>query len=165
MGLSQNSGITDGRKNGCWEIQSDVKEQKFEYNNIGDSSIKIADYVENQIKGLWGTDFDENGISVIKTNNLTYEGYINYSDICKRNITEEEVNGCYLKSGDLLIEKSGGAKTHSVGYVSYFEGEENKFVCNNFILALRPKNIINSKFLFYQINSMIALIKRLEFKI
>ena len=113
--------------------------------------MKISDYVESQIKGLWGTDFDENGISVIKTNNLTYEGHIDYSDICKRNITEEQAKGWYLKPGDLLIEKSGGTKTHSVGYVSYFEGEEDKFVCNNFILALRPKNTINSKFLFYQI--------------
>ena len=109
--------------------------------------MKISDYVESQIKGLWGTDFDENGIPVIKTNNLTYEGHIDYSDICKRNMAKE----CYLKPGDLLIEKSGGTKTHSVGYVSYFEGDENKFVCNNFILALRPKNTINSKFLFYQI--------------
>ncbi|WP_298533191.1 restriction endonuclease subunit S [uncultured Treponema sp.] len=113
--------------------------------------MKISDYVESQIKGLWGTDFDENGIPVIKTNNLTYEGHIDYSDICKRNITKEQAKECYLKPGDLLIEKSGGTKTHSVGYVSYFEGDENKFVCNNFILALRPKNTINSKFLFYQI--------------
>ena len=113
--------------------------------------MKISDYVESQIKGLWGTDFDENGIPVIKTNNLTYEGHIDYSDICKRNITEEQAKEWYLRSGDLLIEKSGGTKTHSVGYVSYFEGEEDKYVCNNFILALRPKNTINSKFLFYQI--------------
>ena len=113
--------------------------------------MKISDYVESQIKGLWGTDFDENGIPVIKTNNLTYEGNIDYSEICKRNITKEQAKGCYLRPGDLLIEKSGGTKTHSVGYVSYFEGDENKFVCNNFILALRPKNTINSKFLFYQI--------------
>ena len=113
--------------------------------------MKIADYVESQIKGLWGTDFDENGIPVIKTNNLTYEGFIDYSDICKRNIPMEQAKQWYLKHGDLLIEKSGGTKTHSVGYVSYFEGENNKFVCNNFILALRLKNTINSKFLFYQI--------------
>ena len=113
--------------------------------------MKISDYVESQIKGLWGTDFDENGIPVIKTNNLTYEGHIDYSDICKRNITEEQAKEWYLRPGDLLIEKSGGTKTHSVGYVSYFEGEEDKYVCNNFILALRPKNTINSKFLFYQI--------------
>ena len=113
--------------------------------------MKISDYVESQIKGLWGTDFDENGIPVIKTNNLTYEGNIDYSEICKRNITKEQAKGCYLRPGDFLIEKSGGTKTHSVGYVSYFEGDENKFVCNNFILALRPKNTINSKFLFYQI--------------
>ena len=113
--------------------------------------MKISDYVESQIKGLWGTDFDENGIPVIKTNNLTYEGFIDYSDICKRNIPMEQAKQWYLKHGDLLIEKSGGTKTHSVGYVSYFEGENNKFVCNNFILALRLKNTINSKFLFYQI--------------
>ena len=113
--------------------------------------MKISDYVESQIKGLWGTDFDGNGIPVIKTNNLTYEGNIDYSEICKRNITKEQAKGCYLRPGDLLIEKSGGTKTHSVGYVSYFEGDENKFVCNNFILALRLKNTINSKFLFYQI--------------
>ena len=113
--------------------------------------MKIADYVENQIKGLWGTDFDEDGIPVIKTNNLTYEGYIDYSDVCKRNIPREQAKEWYLKPGDLLIEKSGGTKTHSVGYVSYFEGEINKYVCNNFILALRLKNTINSKFLFYQI--------------
>ena len=90
--------------------------------------MKISDYVESQIKGLWGTDFDENGIPVIKTNNLTYEGHIDYSDICKRNITREHAKECYLKPGDLLIEKSGGTKTHSVGYVSYFEGDQNKFV-------------------------------------
>jgi len=113
--------------------------------------MKISDYVESQIKGLWGTDFDENGIPVIKTNNLTYEGNIDYSEICKRNITKEQAKEWYLRPGDLLIEKSGGTKTHSVGYVSYFEGEEDKYVCNNFILALRPKNTINSKFLFYQI--------------
>ena len=113
--------------------------------------MKIADYVESQIKGLWGTDFDEDGIPVIKTNNLTYEGFIDYSDICKRNIPMEQARQWYLKHGDLLIEKSGGTKTHSVGYVSYFEGENNKYVCNNFILALRLKNTINSKFLFYQI--------------
>ncbi len=65
--------------------------------------MKISDYVESQIKGLWGTNFDENGIPVIKTNNLTYEGNIDYSDICKRNITKEQAKECYLKLGDLLL--------------------------------------------------------------
>lgn len=116
------------------------------------SNPKIADYVEKQIKGLWGTDFDDKGIPVIKTNNLTYEGIIDYSDVCKRNIEQSQAKNNYLQKGDLLIEKSGGTKTHSVGYISYFDEENDKYLCNNFILALRPKHKeINSKYLFYQI--------------
>ena len=114
--------------------------------------MRIEDCIERQIKGLWGTDFSDIGIPVIKTNNLSYEGLIDYSDVCKRNITPEQASGNYLQFGDLLIEKSGGTKTHSVGYVSYFDAENDKYLCNNFILALRPKNNIFSKFLFYQIH-------------
>ena len=114
--------------------------------------MRIEDCIERQIKGLWGTDFSDIGIPVIKTNNLSYEGLIDYSDVCKRNITPEQASGNYLQFGDLLIEKSGGTKTHSVGYVSYFDAENDKYLCNNFILALRPKNDIFSKFLFYQIH-------------
>lgn len=113
----------------------------------------IKDTLIKTIKGVWGTDYsdEQNGIPVIKTNNMTYEGVIDYSEICYRNITVAQAEKNYLKRGDLLIEKSGGTKTHSVGYVNYFDGDDDKYVCNNFILALRtnPK-IIRSKYLFYQ---------------
>ncbi len=116
---------------------------------------KLKEVIEKEFKGLWGTDFDENGIPVIKTNNMTYEGRIDYSDICVRNITLEEAKNNYLQKGDLIIEKSGGTKTHSVGYVNIFEGENDKYVCNNFILPIRPnKEIVDCKFLFWQLHGM-----------
>lgn len=118
---------------------------------------KISELVSTGIKGLWGTEtvFTECGIPVIKTNNLSYEGVIDYTDICYRDIPKDKAEKNYLQNGDILAEKSGGTKTHSVGYVSYFDGESNKFVCNNFILALRPnREKCLSKYLFYQMRYM-----------
>lgn len=116
---------------------------------------KIQDVIQQEFKGLWGTDFSDDGIPVIKTNNMTYEGHIDFSDICKRNINIEEASPNFLQKGDLIIEKSGGTKTHSVGYVNIFEGEDDKYVCNNFILPLRPnKELVNSKYLFWQLHGM-----------
>ncbi|MCQ2513448.1 MAG: restriction endonuclease subunit S, partial [Lachnospiraceae bacterium] len=116
---------------------------------------QIKDVISAEFKGLWGTDFSDDGIPVIKTNNMTYEGRIDYSDICLRNITSEEAEGNFLCNGDLIIEKSGGTKTHSVGYVNIFEGEDNKYVCNNFILPIRPnRDLVNPKYLFWQLHGM-----------
>ena len=116
---------------------------------------KIQDVIQQEFKGLWGTDFSDDGIPVIKTNNMTYEGRIDFSDICKRNISFEEAAHNFLQKGDLIIEKSGGTKTHSVGYVNIFEGEDNRYVCNNFILPIRPnKELVNSKYLFWQLHGM-----------
>ena len=116
---------------------------------------KLKDVISKEFKGLWGTDFSDDGIPVIKTNNMTYEGRIDYSDICLRNITSEEAEENFLCNGDLIIEKSGGTKTHSVGYVNIFEGEDNKYVCNNFILPIRPnRDLVNPKYLFWQLHGM-----------
>ena len=116
---------------------------------------QLKDVISKEFKGLWGTDFSDDGIPVIKTNNMTYEGRIDFSDICVRNIPYEEADGNFLKEGDLIIEKSGGTKTHSVGYVNIFEGENDKYVCNNFILPLRPNtDIVFPKYLFWQLHVM-----------
>ncbi len=62
---------------------------------------KIKDVIEKEFKGLWGTDFSDDGIPVIKTNNMTYEGKIDFSDICIRNITTDEAKNNYLRKSDL----------------------------------------------------------------
>lgn len=118
---------------------------------------KIKDLVSKELKVFWG-DAPANGISgdkltsIIKTNNLSYEGKITYSSIALRNIDQSKIGDNYLNQGDLLIEKSGGTKTHSVGYVNYFEGENQKYVANNFILAIRPNpQLVLPKYLFYGI--------------
>ena len=124
-------------------------------NNI--AVYKLKELVIKQLKGLWGVEprDGEDGIKVIKTNNMTYDGAIDYSDICERMIDEKDAEKNFLQSGDLLVEKSGGTKTHSVGYVNYFDGPEKTYLCNNFILAFRPnKELVNPKYLFYQLKHL-----------
>ncbi len=119
--------------------------------------VKIEDLISYQIKGLWGEEFDDSShcTPVIKTNNMNYDGTIDLNNLTYRNIKLDSILENYLQKGDLLIEKSGGTKTHSVGYVTYFDGEEKKYVCNNFILGLRPDTTkINSKYLFYNLKYM-----------
>ena len=116
--------------------------------------ITIKETISKIVRGLWGEELAEDaiGIPVIKTNNMSYEGKIDYSELTYRDIDETKIQDNYLQNGDLLIEKSGGTKTHSVGYVNIFEGTDNKYVCNNFILAIRPnKKVIRPKYLFYDI--------------
>ena len=115
--------------------------------------MKISDVIKKELKVFWGKEPNDDCIEltpVIKTNNLSYEGTINYDLITYRNIDSSKINDNYLVEGDLLIEKSGGTKTHSVGYVNYFNGRNNFYVANNFILPLRPnKKLILPKYLFY----------------
>ncbi len=116
--------------------------------------MKIKDLIVKELKGLWGEEpkQGEENIPIIKTNNLSYEGKINFNNITYRFIEKHNVIGNKLIYGDLLIEKSGGTKSHSVGYVNFFESENEKYVCNNFILALRPnKNLVIPKYLFYNL--------------
>ena len=113
----------------------------------------IKDVIASEIKVFWGSDPIDvfSSTPVIKTNNLSYEGKISFENIALRNIDKTKIKDNYLRYGDLLIEKSGGTKTHSVGYVNYFEEIENLYVANNFILVLRPNpEVIKSKYLFYQ---------------
>lgn len=115
---------------------------------------RISDIILSEVKGGWGECPKEGDLltPVIKTNNMTYEGFIDYSDLTMRHFEKSKLKKSFLMNGDLLIEKSGGTKYHSVGYINYFDGEDNKFVCNNFVLALRPDStVVRPKYLFYQL--------------
>lgn len=115
---------------------------------------RISDIILSEVKGGWGECPKEGDLltPVIKTNNMTYEGFIDYSDLTMRHFEKSKLKKSFLMNGDLLIEKSGGTKYHSVGYINYFDGEDNKFVCNNFVLALRPDSTaVRPKYLFHQL--------------
>lgn len=117
---------------------------------------KLFELTGKAISGEWGSD-DETGegIPVLRTTNFTNFGIIDYSNVVTRTITKVKIKNKYLRKGDIIIEKSGGSDKQPVGRVVYFEGEDNKYLFNNFTGLLRVKdyNICYPKYLFYALFS------------
>lgn len=113
---------------------------------------KLESLIEKPFSGEWGLD-DENGIGipVLRTTNFTNEGVINYEKIVTRIISSSKLKDKFLRYGDIILEKSGGSEKQPVGRVVFFEGENDRYLFNNFTTVLRVQDnrVINSKYLFY----------------
>ena len=115
---------------------------------------KLIDIIEKPVSGEWGEDcLDNEGIPVIRTTNFTNEGKLDFKQVVFRNIKKKDLNHKYLKKGDIIIEKSGGSDKQPVGRVVYFEGQEAKYLFNNFTSVLRviDTTIWNSRYVFYSL--------------
>lgn len=93
-----------------------------------------------KITGEWGNEpNDDYYIKVIRTTNFTDDGFVDFSDVAKRDIPVDVVQRKKLKNGDIILEKSGGSDNRPVGRVIIFnnERENEAFLCNNFTQVLR----------------------------
>ncbi|WP_339312734.1 restriction endonuclease subunit S [Paenibacillus sp. FSL M7-0896] len=113
---------------------------------------KLIEIIEKPLPGEWGVD-DEvgSGIPVLRTTNFTNNGTINYSNVVTRIIDTKKAENKFLSHGDIIIEKSGGSPQQPVGRVVFFEGENNKYLFNNFtsVIRLKDKEINYPKYMFY----------------
>ena len=113
---------------------------------------KLIDITGKPLSGEWGTDdLDGTGISVLRTTNFTNEGVVNYSNVVTRQIKKKDLSEKMLRHGDIILEISGGSDKQPVGRVVFFEGEENKYLFNNFTGLLRVKDAKRwmPKYVFY----------------
>ena len=102
---------------------------------------KLIDITGKALSGEWGVDDDTgNGTPVIRTTNFTYTGKIDYTNVITRAINKKNIAKKFLCKGDIIIEKSGGSDKFPVGRVVFFDGEENKYLFNNFTGLLRVKD-------------------------
>lgn len=115
--------------------------------------VKIVDILEDKISGEWGEEpLNGEGVKVLRTTNFTNEGYVSFDSVVKRKIDLRLVEKKRLKSGDTIIEKSGGGPKQPVGRVVFFDSEkEGPFLCNNFTAILRPRKEVYPKFFFYSL--------------
>ncbi len=113
---------------------------------------KLIEITGKALSGEWGSD-DTNGIGipVLRTTNFTNEGVVNYQNVVTRIITKPNISEKYLRSGDIIIEKSGGSDKQPVGRVIYYDGPENTYLFNNFTGLLRVKDLSKwfPKYTFY----------------
>lgn len=115
---------------------------------------KLIDITGKALSGEWGLDDDNgSGIPVLRTTNFTNEGIVNYDNVVTRKISKKNISEKFLKNGDILIEKSGGSDKFPVGRVIYYDGENDKYLFNNFTGLLRIKNVTTwyPKYVFYSL--------------
>ena len=117
---------------------------------------KLIEITGRALSGEWGTEAENgDGIPVIRTTNFTNSGVINYDNVVIRAVTKKNIQEKFLRKGDIIIEKSGGSDNFPVGRVVYFDGEDSKYLFNNFTGLLRVKNHEKwyPKFVFYALYS------------
>jgi type I restriction enzyme S subunit len=113
---------------------------------------KLGEVIEHTIGGAWGGEpgSQEVNVHVVRSTEFTKSGYLNFNTGVTRSIKDSQLKSRELKSGDILLEKSGGGPDQPVGRVVFVTSEiPEKTVCSNFVQLIRPDNDqVNSFFLF-----------------
>ena len=111
--------------------------------------------VDGCVNGLWGDEPDgENDIAVIRVADFERSfSAIGLDKLTYRSITPKEKQSRLIKSGDLLIEKSGGGEKTLVGCVVLFS---HKFeaITSNFVARMRPLSEFDRQFLCYAFGNL-----------
>ena len=103
--------------------------------------------------GVWGSDFDDDGVIVLRSTEQTVNGEWNISAPAKRRLTASEYKACRLKEGDLLVTKSSGSALH-IGKTSIVTRDVADLDCcfSNFMQRLSTKDNTIPRFLWYVLN-------------
>lgn len=107
--------------------------------------------------GEWGHEPDNNAIGVLRSTNFSNQGYLLTEDIAYRTLSELKKNDKMLKTGDIIIERSGGSNTQPVGRVGFIDKSINEkgFAFANFIQRIRvDEEIFDPKFVYYCLQQM-----------
>lgn len=107
--------------------------------------------------GVWGEDFDEDGIIVLRSTEQTVDGNWNIANPAKRKLSTAEFRACHLLKGDLIVTKSSGSQQH-IGKTSIVtkEVESLNCCCSNFMQRLRVKQSVSPRFVWYVLNGEVG---------
>ncbi len=99
--------------------------------------------------GVWGSDFDDEGVIVLRSTEQTVSGEWDISTPAKRRLTALEHASYRLEEGDLLITTSSGSALH-IGKTTIVSEEVADLDCcfSNFMQRLRVKENTFPRFLW-----------------
>ena len=126
----------------------------------------LQNIFEKSINGEWGNEDSGKGeaTAVIRTSNFLNSGRLNLDNIVCRDIDKNKNSDKILRTGDIIIEKSGGSPNQPVGRVVYFDVTDQDYFTNNFTSILRVKPRYNSKYIFYLMKYLYDTKKVLKFQ-
>lgn len=107
--------------------------------------------------GVWGDDFDDEGVVVLRSTEQTVDGDWTIIEPAKRRLSAHEYISAVLMEGDLVITKSSGSSLH-IGKTSIVTEEVADLNCcySNFMQRLRVKSAIEPRFMRYVLNGEIG---------
>lgn len=125
----------------------------------------VRELVVKQIAGSWGeapslTDISEHHVlcNVIRNTDFDNDFNLNLKDVAQRLLPVETYERIKLKSGDILLEKSGGSPAQPVGRVALIAEEHEGYAFSNFVQLLRiHKDKCLSAYLFTYLRTIYRL--------
>ena len=104
--------------------------------------------------GVWGEDFDDDGVIVLRSTEQTAQGNWRIEDPARRSIGPSEAAAARLEVGDLVVTKSSGSSEH-IGKTSVVDECVATLRCcfSNFMQRLRLAVPSASRFYWYYMNS------------
>lgn len=111
-------------------------------------SVELRKLLNSHSAGDWGDEEGDIGVKIIRSTNFTDAGHLDFSDIAVRYFSERGIEKFGLRSGDILLERSGGGPDQPVGRVGFIKSDLGWFWVSNFVQVLRPDaELINSSYL------------------
>ena len=108
--------------------------------------------------GCWGDDpVGNEGTPVLRSTEQAVDGSWRIKSPALRRLSEHEAHSKRLQVGDLVVTKSSGSEKH-IGKTSLVTKEVEELGCcfSNFMLRLRPKQSIKSKWIWFLLNSRVG---------
>lgn len=113
-------------------------------------SVKLRHLLTNLLAGNWGSDPGESEVDRYCARIADFDwNLLEIRDAViktTRSYTWEQAQRFALKSGDILVEKSGGGEKHPVGRCVQYRGDMQPTFAN-FAMRLRPNEMVSSGFL------------------
>ena len=103
--------------------------------------------------GVWGSDFDDDGVIVLRSTEQRVNGEWNILTPARRRLSAAEYASCRLEEGDLLVTKSSGSPLH-IGKTSIVTRDVADLDCcfSNFMQRLRVQRNVMPRFMWYVLN-------------
>lgn len=102
--------------------------------------------------GVWGPEDPAGGVSVLRSTNMRNDGTIDFANLALRAVPSDKRKAKLLKTGDIILENSGGGPKQPVGRVCFFAGDHRDHVAGNFCRRLRANhNLVLPRFLFWRL--------------
>ena len=104
--------------------------------------------------GVWGDDFDEHGVIVLRSTEQTIDGGWRITTPAKIRLSETDRRSALLEEGDIVLTKSSGSVSH-IGKASIVTTAVASMNCcfSNFMQRVRLDPRVSPWFIWYMFNS------------